>query len=240
MSGLASVLALALLPAAGNFAGGLLAEWTRPSPRALNWALHAASGIVIAIVAVELVPRSLDNLSGWWVGTAFAAGGALYLAAESAIERLLGSAATRMGMIYLAAAMDLLSDGLMIGSGGAVSMSLALTLAAGQVLADVPEGYAAVANFRDKGVGRGRRMALSASFAVPIVSAAPASFFLLRDAPPAAKFSVLALVSGLLTVAAVEDMLEEAHASAGDTRRSIVAFVGGFTLFTFVTAGLGD
>lgn len=104
MSGIASVLALALLPAAGNFAGGLLAEWTRPSQRALNWALHAASGIVIAIVAVELIPRSLDNLSGWWVGTAFAAGGALYLAAESAIERLLGSAATRMGMIYLAVA----------------------------------------------------------------------------------------------------------------------------------------
>lgn len=56
------VLGLAALPAAGNFAGGLWAEWRPPSPRALNIALHAAAGIVLAVVAVEIMPRALDSL----------------------------------------------------------------------------------------------------------------------------------------------------------------------------------
>lgn len=41
-------LLLAAMPAAGNFAGGLLAEWVRVSERMLSLALHAAAGIVVA------------------------------------------------------------------------------------------------------------------------------------------------------------------------------------------------
>ena len=55
---------------------------------------------------------------------------------------------TGMWMIYIAVAIDLSSDGLVTGAGSAVSLNLALVLAAGQVLANVPEGYASVANFR--------------------------------------------------------------------------------------------
>lgn len=65
------VLLLSLLPGAGNFAGGMLAEFGKTSDRLLNWALHAASGIVIAIVAVELLPEALKSLAGWWIAAAF-------------------------------------------------------------------------------------------------------------------------------------------------------------------------
>ena len=50
--------------------------------------------------------------------------------------------------------------------------------------------------------------------------------------------AVLAFVAGLLTVAAVEDMLEEAHEARQDNRSSVVAFVAGFVLFTLVSVGL--
>lgn len=133
---------------------------------------------------------------------------------------------------------DLTSDGLMIGTGSAVSSSLALALAAGQVLADVPEGYATVANFRDKDVPRGKRILFSASFFIYVVGAALLSYFLLRGAPEALKMAALVFVAGLLTVAAVEDMLEEAHGAREDSRRSVLAFIGGFALFTLVSAGL--
>ncbi len=52
MNEFGQVLLLSLLPGAGNFVGGLIAEFWKPSPKLLNWALHAASGIVIAIVSV--------------------------------------------------------------------------------------------------------------------------------------------------------------------------------------------
>lgn len=243
MSAIWTVLLLSLLPGAGNFLGAMAAELRKPSPRFLNWALHAASGIVIAIVAVELMPNALGKLAGWWVALAFALGGIAYIALEAIVERLQGNkndaGRSRMWMIYAAVAVDLTSDGLMIGTGAAVSSSLALILAAGQVLADVPEGYATVANFRDKGVPRPKRLLFTASFFLYVVGSAMASYYLLRNAPEQMKMAGLVFVAGLLTVAAVEDMLEEAHEACADSRRSVLAFIGGFTLFTLVSAGLG-
>ena len=88
MGDLWQVLVLSLLPGAGNFAGGVIAEIWKPSPRLLNWSLHAASGIVIAIVSVELIPSALSVLDGWWLALAFAAGGLLYIGLQALVQRL--------------------------------------------------------------------------------------------------------------------------------------------------------
>jgi ZIP family zinc transporter len=239
------VVVLALLPGLGNFAGGMVAEFVKTTPKLLNLSLHAASGIVIAVVAIELMPEALQNLAGWWIAAAFAAGGLAYVGIEVLLQRLQrpggsgrSSGRNAMWMIYVAVAVDLSGDGLMVGSGSAVATSLAIVLAAGQVLADFPEGYAVVANMRENDVPRRRRIILSLSFPVYCLIAALVAYFLLRDAPDAAKYVALSFVAGLLTVAAVEDMLEEAHDAAGDTRMSTLAFVGGFVLFVLVSAGL--
>ena len=88
MNNLWLVVGLALLPGLGNFAGGMVAEFVRTTPRLLNLALHAASGIVIGVVAIELMPEALDNLAGWWIAASFAVGGAAYVGAEILIERV--------------------------------------------------------------------------------------------------------------------------------------------------------
>lgn len=240
MNELLLILGLALLPAAGNFAGGVLAEIWRPSARVLSLALHAAVGIMLAIVATELLPEASRVLSGWAVGTAFVLGGVLYLAADAGAQRLAGAnrGGRRMWLIYAAVSIDLLSDGLMIGSGGAVATALALKLAAGQVLADLPEGYAAAASFRANGVPRGKRLLMMASFAVPVLAAATFAHLILKDAGDLWKFGALAVIAGLLSVAAVEDMLGEAHENGTHTKAAAMAFVGGFALFVFVSAGL--
>ena len=144
-----------------------------------------------------------------------------------------------MWMIYIAVAVDLTTDGLMIGSASALSFGLAMTLAAGQVLADVPEGYAAMANFRKKGLTMRRRILLSLSFFPFVVVTSMLAFWLLSGTAGATKAVALMVVAGLLTVAAVEDMLEEAHASREDSSWSVLAFVAGFALFTLLSEGLG-
>lgn len=192
MDSIWSVIGLALLPALGNFGGGLLAEFMATPQRRLNKALHAAAGIVIAVVAIELMPEALAKISAWIIALAFALGGLAYVAIEAAIEKLQkgrgkqGGANLGMWMIFVAVAMDLFSDGLLIGTGSTVSFSMAIVLALGQVLADVPEGYATIANMKDKGIPRTRRMLLTASFAIPVLSAAILAYYLLRgqsDAP---------------------------------------------------------
>ncbi|MDJ0390301.1 hypothetical protein QMO56_19500 [Roseomonas sp. E05] len=47
--------------------------------------------------------------------------------------------------------------------------------------------------------------------------------------------AALVFVAGLLTVAAVEDMLEEAHEAREDNRLSVLAFIAGFAFFTLVS-----
>jgi len=236
------VLLISLLPGVGNLAGGLLAEFAKHSPRVLNWALHGASGIIIAVVAIELMPRALQTLQSWWIAGAFAAGGLAYIGLDALVDRAArasGRAArSSMWMIYIAIAMDLTSDGLMIGTGSALSTGLALVLASGQTLADLPEGYAAIANFRSNGVRRRVRLMLSASFLLYVTAAALISYLALHGASEGVKAAALVFVAGVLTVAAVEDMLEEAHAAREDSRRSVLAFVGGFALFTVVSSGL--
>lgn len=232
------VVGLALLPAAGNFAGGLVAEFMRPSERILSHALHAAAGIIVAVVAVEVMPEALPILSGWALALCFLAGGVAYIGVDAAVERWQqrkGSASGGPWMVYVAVAADLAGDGMLIGTGSAVASSLAMLLAMGQVLADIPEGFATTASFRASGTSRAARLWISASFAIPVLAAAVLSFFLLRDAGEAIQMGALVFVAGFYTVAAVEEILEQAHETQKDTRYSAVSFVAGFALFTFVS-----
>jgi zinc transporter, ZIP family len=76
---------LALLPFVGNFAGAALAETLSPSDAWRNRALHAAVGIVFAVVAVEIMPEALEVLAGWEIALALLVGGAAYLLAQTII-----------------------------------------------------------------------------------------------------------------------------------------------------------
>jgi len=237
-----SVLGLALLPALGNFSGGVLAEVLTASRRTLSLALHLAAGVVLGVISIELMPEALGGAPAWLAVGAFLAGGAFSVLLERMIDavrdRVGGEAGPGAWMVYAAVAVDLFSDGLMIGVGSAVSVGLGLLLAIGQVTADVPEGFAAIANFKGKGVSRRRRLLLSASFVLPSLLGATLGYWLLRDAASAVQQAGLAFAAGLLLVAAVEDMITEAHEAAADTRWSALSLVGGFALFTLVSAYL--
>ncbi|AXV07114.1 putative CONSERVED INTEGRAL MEMBRANE PROTEIN [Euzebya pacifica] len=231
------VLLLALLPAAGNITGGLVAEVTPPSDRWRNRALHAAAGVVFAVVAVEIMPRAVDVVAGWLLALAFLGGGGLYLLAQRLIQaRAKGSG--RMWMIYLAIASDLFSDGLLIGAGASLGGGLGLVLAVGQVLADVPEGAASTMTFRGNDVPRSRRLLLSVATVVPVLVGAALSFLLLRGRPERWQLTALVGTAGIFAVAAFEDMIAEAHETE-DTDASTAALLIGFALFTFVSTTLG-
>ena len=75
------VLLFAALPAIGNFAGGLLAEFLPLSHLMLNLTLYTAAGVV---VDVELMPRALEAKPAW----AFVLGGVFYVVVDWAIQRL--------------------------------------------------------------------------------------------------------------------------------------------------------
>ena len=226
-----TALLFALLPAAGNFAGGLIAEVLPASSAWRNWTLHAAVGVVLAVVSVEIIPEALTTLAGWQIAVAFVAGGLFYLAIDAIVASGASANRSKMWMIYIAVAADLLGDGLMIGTSSTLTADLALVLAIGQVLADVPEGAASILTFRANDINRRRRLLLSASFAIPTLAGAALSYALLRDRPESWQLMGLVGTAGLFSVAVIEDMISDAHEAEPDNRRSTVALLAGFAAF---------
>lgn len=254
MSGYLTVVALALLPAAGNLLGGLVSEFMTVSRRTLSLALHLAAGIVLAVVGIELMPEALEVERPWLVLIAFVLGGAGFVMLERAIGWVRGRFAgvkagaesgapaqqeekepnTGPWAIYFGVSIDLFSDGLMIGTGSNIGLALGLLLALGQVPADIPEGFATIATFKEQGLARSRRMLLAASFAIPILVGATLGYFGVRGQPEIVKLALLAFTAGILVAVAVEEMIPEAH-EAGDPRYAPLALVGGFALFSLIS-----
>lgn len=239
MSGYLAVLALTLMPALGNFAGGLLADRITVSTRVLSFALHAAAGIVFAVVGVELMPEALDAEPAWLIVLLFVAGGGFAVLIDWAMGAVrlrsrTGSAEAGAEAgpwsIYFGVAVDLFSDGVMIGAGSTISPALGLLLSLGQVPADIPEGFATIATFKAQGMPRRRRLLLAASFAIPILLGATISYFALRGRPEIYKLGLLAFTAGILLTVAVEEIVVEAHRE-DDSRLASLFLVGGFALF---------
>ncbi len=236
------VLGLAALPAMANFVGGALAEVFPVSGRALSLALHLAAGVVLAVVGLELMPETLEASAPWVPLLAFVAGGAAFIS----LDALIGYVQGRLGSsdeqssafaIFAGVSLDLFSDGVMIGTGSVLNPALGLLLALGQMPADVPEGFAAVATLRNAGVSRKRRLLMAAGFAIPILFGAALGFLGLRDAPELVALSVLALTGGALAAVVVEEMVTEAH--EGDTSRLGPIFLtAGFALFGAISVYL--
>lgn len=64
----------------------MFAEWFEPSEWTLNRALHAAVGIILAVVSVEVMPDALEGAVAWQLSLTFLLGGAAYLLVEMGIE----------------------------------------------------------------------------------------------------------------------------------------------------------
>jgi zinc transporter, ZIP family len=235
-------LALTAIPAFSNFAGGLLAEAIRVSQRTLSFALHAAAGIVLAVVAVELLPEAFAVGPAWLMVLAFVAGGGFFIAVDGGIDRLQdrfgGAGEGSPWGIFFGVAVDLFSDGVMIGAGSTITFALGLLLALGQAPADVPEGFATIAAFKRQGVARRTRLLLAASFFGAIFLGATVGFWAVRGQSAVVKLALLAFTAGILTTVVVEEIVPEAHRGE-EARSATVAFVGGFALFALLSAYLG-
>lgn len=232
MSGLLIVLAFALLPVAGNIAGSLLAECVRTPRWVIGAALHAAAGIAIGVVSIQLMPRIIEDTPTWLMLSGFAVGALLALALALSVhakrERMRGS--TGAWMVWVAVGADLLSDGIMTGASSAVASALGFLIALSQSVANIPGGFAATANLRDDGVPLKWRFGIAGLMAVPVLASAVLAFWLLRGTDVLVQNAALSVIVGALLVTTVEDMVPEGDAPRPARWASTSAFAFGFVL----------
>lgn len=125
----------------------------------------------------------------------------------------------------------------MIGTGSAIAGSLGFILALGQVPADIPEGFATIATFKNTTLTRAKRLLLSASFALPIFLGVTLSYWGVRNSSELVKLSLLAFTAGIMFIASVEEMVVEADRNY-DRPLAGVFLVLGFALSSLLTAYL--
>lgn len=236
------VLAIAFLPAIGNIVGSLLAESVRTPKWLIGAALHAAAGIAIAVVSVDLMPRILRETPPWLLIVAFFCGAVFSVILSRLVEWLRprkGKASAGAWMVYMAVAADLFSDGLMTGTGSAIGSNLGLLLGLSQVVANIPGGFASGANFRDDDVPRRRRLMFVISFPAPALLSASLGFGLLQHADSVAQHAALSFMVGVLLLATVEDMLPQADEPHAARWISTTSFAGGFAVFALLSLYIG-
>lgn len=228
------VIGLSLLPATGNLIGNMIAEMVRPPRWVTGVALHGAAGIAIALISFDLLPRIVDAVPLLLVIAAFLVGAALSLLVATGIHLLQREATTgdprRLGawMVYAAICADLFSDGMMTGTGTAVSASLGMLIAAAQLIANIPGGFAVAANLRTRQISKRTRILSALAMFSGVVISAMLGFLALRDSSPLIQNAILAIFAGLLLLATIEDMIPEADAPRPSRWISTLAFSLGF------------
>ncbi|MGI9524562.1 MAG: ZIP family metal transporter [Hyphomicrobiaceae bacterium] len=231
-------LGFALLPAIGILIGSFLAESIRTPKWLIGASLHATAGIAIALVSIDVMPRILVMSPTWLIAIAFFIGAGISVLIANvwgSFRHRPGSGTVGAWMVYLAVATDLISDGLMVSAGTAVEAQLGFLFAATQTVANVPGGFAAASNFQDDGMPRRKRLALTVSLLIPALLSAGLGYLVLRGASAAVHGAALALFTGILLLATVEDVIPQGDDPEPPRWVSTAAFAGGFVVLALLS-----
>lgn len=151
-------------------------------------------GVLLAAVALVLVPEGTRHLPPAGSAAALGLGGVLAMLADRAIERRGGAGAQLMAML-----LDYVPEAMALGATLAGDPGLGLLLALLIALQNYPEGFNAYCELRD-GAGIPAGKALASLVAVVALGPLAAAFGLaiLADAPAALGVVMLAAAGGIL------------------------------------------
>ena len=236
------ILLFSLLPALGTFAGGVAAELFKLNRTNLSLALHVAAGIILSVISIELMPQILKADTPWIVILAFIAGGLFFITIDHLINFVQGrlgnlNQSTTAWAIFFGVAIDSFTDGILIGAGSLIDIQIGLLVALGVVSADIPEGFATIAAFKERGIKRHLRILLNLFASLPVLLGAAAGYWLIKGQPVIVEYGVLAFTAGILLTVTAEEIIPESHRN-GEARLAAFAFIGGFAFFAFISSYL--
>jgi len=199
------------IPAVVALLGGILAAVWHPSCGARSLVQHFAAGVVLAALAVELIPEiEREHAPGLVLVGAFALGSLFMYGLKLITERMESHPGKRTGVdtgLMLAVFIDVAVDGFIIGAGFAAGGETGAILAVGlsvellflglSLTSDAPGGWKIVA--------------LSGSLGLTVFGASIVGKALLAGASHAVIGGSLAFAAAALLYLVTEELLMEAH-----------------------------
>jgi ZIP family zinc transporter len=190
---------------------------------------HFAAGLVIAIVAVELLPEIHDAQPA-----AVAAGFALGVLAMLGVRRFgtylegQGPAGTNSTVpLSITVGIDLLIDGLLLGISFSLGSSQGVLLTVALTVEVLALGTTVTAQLTQRGFGRSAAIALPVGLSLLVTVGAILGSTLLGGLSGTPLAIVVSFGVAALLYLVVEELLTQAHESK-DTTAGVVAFFAGF------------
>ncbi len=215
------------IPAAAALVGGLLAAYRPPRPARRSLVQHFAAGVVLAALAVELIPgieRGAHRHGVLVMG--FALGiGCLYLLARLEAAAREGRAPAFLAGVVPAALFDVAIDGVTVGAGLAASEETGLVLAAAIALELL------FVTLSIGGGSRRRTLLVTVLAAGVFAGSSVAGAALLGGAPRALVAGVLAFSAAALIYLVTEGLLVEAHEQPDPARAPVILLLGFLTFW---------
>lgn len=226
-----------LIPAAVAVAGGILALLWNPSAQARSLIQHFAAGVVLAALAVELLPEiGREHAQPWVLIAAFAAGSLFMFGMKLLTDKLeAGSHAAGQNAktalpigLLVATLIDIATDGFIIGAGFASGGETGLILALGLSVELLFLGLALMSDAL-----RGWKMiALTCLLGVEVFAFAVLGKWLLAGVSHDVLGAVLAASAAALLYLVTEELLMEAHEVEEKNYAVLVLFAGFLTFWS--------
>lgn len=224
---------LMLVPAVVALVGGVLASLWRPGSQMRSMIQHFAAGVVLAALAVELLPEiSREHAPGPVLIAAFALGSACMYGLKlwtMHLEHQAHAAGKGKGLstgLLLATFVDVATDGFIIGAGFAAGGETGLILALGLSIELLFLGL----SLASESVTGWRIVAVSAALGATVLGFSVLGSWLLAGASQAVIGGALAFSAAALLYLVTEELLMEAHEVEEKPSSTLVLF-GGFLAF---------
>lgn len=218
------------VPALVALAGGMMAAVWHPGHAMRSMIQHFAAGVVLAVLAVELLPEiAREHPQPWHIIAAFAAGSLFMYGLKLLTLKLEGhGAATASGShdaatgLLLATFIDVAVDGFIIGAGFAAGGETGTILALGLSVELLFLGLALVSE-RIKGW---KIVAIAGALGLTVLLCAFGGSLLLGSASHDTIGTVLAFSAAALLYLVTEELLMEAHEVEEKPYYTLVLFAG--------------
>lgn len=221
------------IPALIALSGGILAAFWKPGQQTRSLIQHFAAGVVLAALAVELLPEierehapGVVLIAAFALGSLFMYGLKLWTMRLEHRAELAGAGNGLNAGLLLATFIDVSVDGFIIGAGFAAGGNTGLILALGLSVELLFLGLALVS----EAIAGWRIVAVSGALGITVLGFCLLGNYLLAGATPALIGGVLAFSAAALLYLVTEELLMEAHVVEEKPVSTLVLF-GGFLAF---------
>lgn len=226
---------------AAGVGGGVLASWWAPDKWVTSYIQHFTAGVVIAAVALKVVPDILrSGVPPLLVLGGFAFGGLIMIGVKWLTlrieERERRRKATPWGLTA-AAAIDTAVDGVIIGAGFAMREGLGIVLSLALGLELLFLTLSVGSSFRHEGGSRWTTVAVTSGISLLLLGGALGGVLLLRDASTDLLVVILSVGAAALLYLVTEELLVETRLPEETLTSTAMFFLGFLAIFALALLG---